>query len=290
MKHSAPPATLAHQLVTAEGATPARFLLFLHGVFGMGTNFRALAKAIVAQVPSVGVVLVDLRAHGGSQGFAPPHDLRAAAADLEALCQALAARGQRVVGVIGHSFGGKVALAFAASHPLELLVVLDSQPGPRDAAAENDSAANVLAILESLDHAWPAREAFAQALAERGLAAPVVAWLTMNLRRDGDEYRLRLDLPAIRAMLSDYFARDLFGVLADPSRAAQVGVVVGGRSTVLDAAARARLAQLAQSRPGLRVTELASAGHWVHVDDPGGVVEFVVDLLRSQLPTGGVLR
>ncbi|MBK6513065.1 MAG: alpha/beta hydrolase [Polyangiaceae bacterium] len=287
MKDSSPAASLAHQIVVADGASPQRFILFLHGVFGMGTNFRAVARAIVSREPSWGVVLVDLRGHGATPALAPPHDLGAAAGDLERLCERLASEGRPVRGVIGHSFGGKVALALVARRPLDLLVLLDSQPGPRDEAPENDSATSVLAILESLDRPWSAREDFSAALRERGLSQAIVDWLTMNVRKAGEDYRLRLDLAAIRAMLEDYFAADLFWVLEDPSRAGVMGVVIGGRSTVLGARSKERLWALAGEGSALRIVELPAAGHWVHVDDPQGVVDFAVELLRSPIFTGG---
>ena len=66
---------LAHQRVTHEGAAPTRWIYFLHGIFGMGTNFRGVAKSLAAATPDWGFVLVDLRGHGASQGFAPPHTL-----------------------------------------------------------------------------------------------------------------------------------------------------------------------------------------------------------------------
>jgi esterase len=98
---------LAHQRVTHEGAAPTRWIYFLHGIFGMGTNFRGVAKSLAAAAPDWDFVLVDLRGHGASQGFAPPHTLAAAAADVEALSREI---GLEIAGVAGHSFGGKVLL------------------------------------------------------------------------------------------------------------------------------------------------------------------------------------
>src|SRR4051812_33412858 len=117
---------LAHVIVTSPslpaGEAPSRLLLFLHGILGSGPNWRTFAKQIVAARPDWGAVLVDLRLHGESQdGFAPPHTLAAAAADLEELIATLEQTDEaaplvvrpRVRGVLGHSFGGKVALELA---------------------------------------------------------------------------------------------------------------------------------------------------------------------------------
>lgn len=253
-------------------------MLVLHGVFGLGTNFRAIARTLAAARPSWGFVLVDLRGHGASQGLPPPHDLSAAAGDLEALIAGLSVE---VRGVMGHSFGGKVTLAFLERRPdtMDVAVVLDSNPGPRAMQPEDESALSVLAALESLPPRFASREVFQGLLAARGFSAPIIEWLTMNVRRQGDDYTLRLDLPAIRALLVSYFNTDLWHVLEDPRSARALGLVVAGRSTVLDAEARARAARIATENPRLTVTDLPEAGHWLHVDDPRGTCAAVLSLL-----------
>lgn len=274
---------LTHQLVAAPSSSPSTWIFVLHGVFGMGTNFRAIAKQLTEKIPEVGYVLVDLRGHGASQGFAPPHSLASAANDLEALRLSL---GLDVRGIIGHSFGGKVALAYLKEHPLEVACILDSMPGPRKMDVTTDNAANVLQTLETIGSEWSSREDFKAALAARGFSKGIVEWLTMNVRREGDAYGLRLDLPAIRSMLEDYFAVDLWPVLECPGSANALSLVIAGRSTVFDAAARERAARAATSNPALEVIVLETAGHWVHVDDPGGVIDAVVRTIRLRSTVG----
>ncbi len=202
------PAVLAHHLVSAEGREPEAWALVLHGIFGLGANFRSVARKLVERRPEWGMVLVDLRAHGESQGLSPPHDLAAVVRDLDALSAHL---GRPVQGLIGHSFGGKVALAYLEQHPgvMKLACVLDSMPGPRRVTGD-DVVSRVLADLEAIPQPIASREAFHAHMTSRGYAKGIVDWLAMNVRRDGDAYRLRLDLPAIRLMLDDYWARDLW--------------------------------------------------------------------------------
>ncbi len=269
---------LAHQLVRSDGVTPTRWMFLLHGIFGMGTNFRTMARTLVRERPDWGFVLVDLRGHGASQGLSPPHDLEAAARDLDALERHL---GLELSGVAGHSFGGKVAIVWASRRmgALERLVVLDSSPGARRDPPTLESANRVLEVLESMPDRFDRREDFVERLGALGYARGIVEWLTMNVRRDGDRYALRLDLPAIRSMLEDYFARDCWGAMSDPRIAARTDVVVAGRSAVFDEEARARLASSSARNPSLHVTLLEQAGHWVHVDDPEGVLRVFLDAL-----------
>lgn len=274
---------LAHHVVSAEGRAPVAHMLVLHGIFGLGANFRSMARGIVKKKPEWGIVLVDLRAHGESQSFAPPHDLGSAVADLDELVSAL---GLPVAGVLGHSFGGKVALGFLERHPraMRIAFVLDSLPGPRTPSTQNDQVGAVLAALEALPPTLPNRESFKEALAARGFSPMIVDWLAMNVRRrpDGaDGYTLRLDLPAIRSMLEDYWKKDLWPVMDDPASAEAMVLMIGGRSTVFDEAARAR-ADLARAKNHhLAVEVLPEAGHWLHADDPEGVSA----LIDKYLPT-----
>src|SRR5687767_12064792 len=99
---------LAHAVLAPEGAAPRRWIMFLHGILGSGANWRSFAKGLLAACPGWGAVLVDLRMHGSSQGFAPPHTVAAAAADLASL-----GLPGPLGAVVAHSFGGKVALAYA---------------------------------------------------------------------------------------------------------------------------------------------------------------------------------
>src|SRR5580692_7313306 len=103
-------------------------MLVLHGILGSGNNFATIARRLAAACPAWGFALVDLRMHGQSQGAPPPHTIAAAAEDLGRLEEGLRSP---VAGVMGHSFGGKVALAYAAraQHELDQVWVLDASPG-----------------------------------------------------------------------------------------------------------------------------------------------------------------
>jgi esterase len=270
---------LNHQLVVKEGSLPERWLLCLHGIFGMGQNFRSLARALTDKRPDWGVVLVDLRGHGASQGFAPPNDLAATVADLDRLIVSL---GRPVRAILGHSFGGKVALAWLERHPsqMQAAFILDSMPGARVVAPENDTVAGVLETLEALPVPFASREEFKAILRRRGYETSLIEWLAMNVRREGDAFGLRLDLPGIRAMLTDYWQRDLWPAVDDPASAARLVLVIGGRSHVFGDKEMARAKAAQDHNPGLEVKVLPKAAHWVQVDDPEGVL----DAVASGLP------
>ena len=91
---------LAHAEVTAAGSAPDKSMLFLHGIFGSGANWRTFARRYVEAKPDWSAVLVDLRKHGDSQAFEGPHDLAHCANDVANLAASLALP---VRGIIGHS-------------------------------------------------------------------------------------------------------------------------------------------------------------------------------------------
>lgn len=266
-----PPApALARSVVEPESGAASSYVLFLHGILGTGGNLRGIAKRMLAGGDR-GAVLVDLRQHGRSQGFPAPHSVAAAAADLDAIAAEFP-----LSAVVAHSFGGKVALAFLARCPrLRDAYILDSTPGPRPDARGSEATLSVLQALDGLPSQLPSREAFVTHLLARGLSRDITAWLAMNVVRVAgtNEVRFGLDLPTIHALIDDYFTQDLWSVVASPPPATRLTFVAGGKSEVLSANDLQRLSTLAAAGPDRwRLRSLPSAGHWVHVDDPDGLV------------------
>jgi pimeloyl-ACP methyl ester carboxylesterase len=272
---SAEPFLLQHALVTAPDATPARWMFVLHGILGSGTNLRSLAKRLATACPAWGFILPDLRMHGLSQGAPPPHTVAAAADDLRRLDAHL---GLPVAGVLGHSFGGKVALAYLdrRGERLDHAWILDASPSAKPRGERAGATAQIVAMLRALPQPLPSRERFLAIVAEHGQAPAVAEWLAMNLRRADDGFRLRLDLDAIGALLDDYFAVDLWRVLEEGRLAAELHMVVAGRESALDEADRARLGALG---PPVFTHVLEGARHWVHVDAPDALFALLAGAL-----------
>lgn len=272
-------ARLHHERIARTGATPAAWLLLTHGIYGAGSNWRGIARKLHERRPGWGVVLVDLRLHGRSPAGDPPHTVDAAARDVRALVDELG----DVAALAGHSFGGKVVLAARSLAPADRRIqqtwVLDASPSARPNAISDgsNSVVAVLELMEQLPAEWAARDDFVAAVTAAGHDLGLAQWLAMNLVADapGAPLRSRLDLAAIRALLTDYFARDLWAAAASPD-GGELAVVVATRSPALDAADRARLAQL----PPHARTFTIDAGHWLHIAAPAAVVE----LFASELP------
>jgi pimeloyl-ACP methyl ester carboxylesterase len=267
-------ARLHHERIARTGTTPARWLAMTHGIYGAGSNWRAIARKVNERRPEWGVVLIDLRQHGKSEPGEPPHTIAACAEDLRVLIDELG----MIHALAGHSFGGKVVLATRPLVTLAQTWVLDASPSARpDAMADpENSVLRVLELMEHLPTTWPRRDDFVAAVMAEGHDAGLAQWLAMNLVAGATgAFALRLDLVALREMLADYYATDLWRSLEEP-RDGEVEIVIATRATTVSAGDRERLEH---APPHVHVHRV-DAGHWLHIEAPATIVE----LFATHLP------
>ena len=138
------------------------------------------------------VVLVDLRHHGLSSPNGKS-DLQACALDLVELQANLVGQGLPLFdAIVGHSFGGKVALAalqptLIDSFPgLSELWTLDSSPGPlSDLPEDRHEVARVISALRQIPILpLSDRKPLLTLLPEQGFSLAIMKWMTTNLRRE----------------------------------------------------------------------------------------------------------
>ena len=204
-----------HAIVTAPSANPSRYMFVLHGIFGTGGNFRSFIRRLAESCPHWGFVLVDLRGHGMSLGAPPPHTIESSAQDLVHLGQHLALN---IRGIMGHSFGGKVTLQYAALCPDELdeVWVLDSTPSTRVGGMQTVGAAHVLDTLDALPTTFSSREFFIDHMTASGMDRPQIEWLAMNVRR---RYFDQFGVGAVVGQAENAKARSLGTVVVAPIEA-----------------------------------------------------------------------
>lgn len=244
---------------------------FLHGLLGQGKNLAAIAKGL-GDRPSV---LVDLPNHGRSpwvDTVSYPQYADLVADDLRRRLG-----GRRIV-LVGHSMGGKVAMALALRHPdlLDGLVVIDIPP---DRSAGGYGFAGYLDALLAL----PLDRLSSRADADRHLGAavadPVVRdFLLQNLHRHGHGWRWLPNLAVLRAHIARVSGwPDAWGA---PWRGPVLWLRGADSPYVRDAHRPAMRALF----PAVRLVTIKHAGHWVHADRPQAVIAslsaFLGDLSR----------
>lgn len=265
------------KVIGSDPQIPAqRTIWFVHGVLGQGRNWQSFARrALAVMGGSARAVMPDLRGHGAHIPRPAPHDLEAAAADLQELA---GEQGPPDV-LVGHSLGGKIVLAWLASGQLPASTIvwsLDSPPGTDPAPGGALDPGDVLALIHSSPTPAASRDLIRAHLTAGGLPPAVVAWLLTSLRHDPDGWRWVYDLEAITSLLEDYRSRDLWPAVREGgSRVQLVRAGAGGRWS---AAEIERAAQAAAAH-GVGVHTLPRASHWLHVDDPEGTLA----LLRPSL-------
>jgi pimeloyl-ACP methyl ester carboxylesterase len=268
-------ARLHHERISHGEGTPTRWLAFTHGIYGAGSNWRGIARKIVDKRREWGVVLVDLRAHGKSETGEPPHTIDACANDVAELVASLREDGVQVSALAGHSFGGKVMLAARERIDVAQTWLLDSNPSARPGAIddERDSVVRVLRMLERMPPAWASRDAFVGAVMAEGFDQGLAQWLAMSLQpAEGNQLANRLEPAVLRELLTSYYETDGWPWVANERGSLEV--VIATKSPVWPADDRDR----SDGASHVKVHEVA-AGHWLHIEAAGPVVElFVTEL------------
>jgi len=236
--------------------------IFLHGLLGDGSNLRKLAGLCsLAATP----VLMDMRNHGRS-----PHAGDMAwpvlAADVLETADRL---GLSAFHLVGHSLGGKLAMAVAELAPKRVvsLSVLDIAP-----AAYTPGHQQVFAALQDVHEIPPASREEASRRMSGWLDDPLeIGFLMKNLARTASGVlQLRCDFPAIRAAYAGLCDSPVGGVVAYRG---PVLFLKGEHSSYInqDKAVLAR-----QLYPQSRLFTIHGAGHWLHFEQADMVAEEII--------------
>jgi len=270
--------------VDALGSRLAGTAVLLHGILGSRRNLVSFAKRLAAANPGWQFLLVDLRNHGGSASVpAPePHTLRTAAEDVLRLLQSLKLFPHCL---IGHSFGGKVAMemvfVFGRRLPRPVQVwVLDTVPG--DVYADGgDHPRDVINFVRRLQMPLASRKQLVDILTGQGFTLAGATWMTTNLQTNPDDGTLdwAFNITGIADMYASYEATDLWPLVESPPQGALIDFVRAERS-----AFRWQEADVERiTAAGARVHLLQDSGHWVHIDNPTGLTDILTPSLTSIL-------
>jgi esterase len=251
-------------ILNANQAGQGPPVVLLHGLFGAARNFGAIQRALA---PRFRVIALDMRNHGGS-----PHDpdmrYPALAEDVRDTLRSL---DTGKAAVVGHSMGGKAAMAMALQWPEDVGRLLVSDIAPVAYQHGNKAIAEAMAAIE-LTSSLTRQEADA-ALTGVVPRPDVRAFLLQNLRL-GHPPHWRIGLAEIALALPDLEGWiDLPGSYPGPS----VFVTGANSDYVLPEHRPIIRAQF----PAGRFVAVKNAGHWVHADNPSGFLSVVEAFLHD---------
>jgi len=224
-------------------------LLIAHGLFGSARNWGVIAKRLS---DTRTVLTVDMRNHGNSP-WVDAHGYGDLAADL---AQVIDAHGG-VADVVGHSMGGKAAMALALSHPglVNRLIVADIAP-----VAYDHSQSHLIHAMRAVDLSVVEKRSAADAqLAQTVPEAGVRAFLLQSL--DVKEKRWRLNFDVLEAEMGRITGWQ--HIAADFTQPALF--LAGADSDYVRPDIRP---YIKQHFPAARFAKIPGVGHWLHAEKP----------------------
>ena len=241
--------------VTGEGDKP---LILLHGLFGSGQNLGQLARGLA---DSFTVYSVDLPDHGRSPWSEECSIDSYAGTLIEWLNNTIA----EPVHLVGHSLGGKVAMAIARQRPVLVakLVILDIVAV--DYPSRHDS---VFRALRAVEQANLASRSEARELMTTILDEPRIAdfLLTNAVVDPAAGLRWRFNLNGIQSGYSNFLVAGdyphLFG-----------GATLLMRGAQSDYVSDESIEKMRSLFPLLSVITIDGAGHWLHQEQTESVLQ-----------------
>ena len=241
-------------------------LIVLHGLFGMLDNWHTVGKKLGEHFR---VFAVDQRNHGRSP-HSPELNYSVMANDIRDFAQQL-----RLPSffLLGHSMGGKVAMATALTYPVivEKLIVIDI--APRSYPAFHDV---IIEALISLNlSSYSSRKEIDIALSARIPEIPIRQFLMKNLTRDDNgSFHWKMNLPVIACQYSNI----LKGIESDTAYRNPALFIKSTKSSYV---AQSDTAEIKRLFPNTAFVDFET-GHWIHAESPEKLTETVTRFLLSR--------
>lgn len=242
-------------------------VVILHGLFGMSDNWQTIARLIGERGHAV--FCVDLRNHGQSFHH-EEFNYNLMAKDL---FQLFSSEGILFPDIIGHSMGGKAAMAYAFLHPENMgrLIVVDI--APRYYKAQHK---HIVEALKAIDFTKvKTRKAAEMELERFNIDSETRQFLLKNLYwKTENSLAWRFNLPVIERNMEEV-GREIRNV--EPFQKPAL-FIRGEKSDYINEADRVEILNFF---PKSIILTAPNSGHWVHADNPSWFVENVLEFLDA---------
>ena len=242
-------------------------LVILHGFLGMGDNWKTHAKNLAEK--GYCVHLVDQRNHGRSF-WSDIFDYDAMVEDLRIY---LDHHGLDQVILLGHSMGGKIAMAFSLKHGDRTQKVIIADIAPKYYAPHHQQ---ILAGLSTLNfHKVNSRKAAAEHLENYIPDAGTRQFLLKNLYWvDEGQLGLRVNITVLKNV-----AEAIGNAIESQNSFHQATLFLyGGNSNYIYLPTDREM--ILQYFPKAKILEIKGAGHWLHAEQPKVFFKTLTDWLK----------
>lgn len=231
-------------------------VLLIHGLFGNLDNLKGLGQALEAHHQ---VIRVDVPNHGLSEHWQQMDYPNLAKAMVDLLDDLELER----VHIVGHSMGGKIAMATALAYPNRIISLVAADIAPVAYQPRHDA---VFAALESLPLVGHTDRRFALAhLLAAGIDDATAQFLLKNLQRCDTGFRWKMNLTGLKSGYPNIIGwhnlpNESQLVFAGPSL-----FIRGGDSNYVTAEHRDGILR---QFPQAQAKTLEGCGHWLHAQKP----------------------
>lgn len=245
-------------------------VLLIHGLFGNLDNLKSLGQVLEANHQ---VIRIDVPNHGLSEHWTQM--------DYPSLAKAMVALLDKLklerVHIVGHSMGGKIAMATALAYPERIISLVAADIAPVAYQPRHDL---VFAALESLPLEGHTDRRFALAhLIAGGIDEATAQFLLKNLQRTETGFRWKMNLSGLKACYPN-----IIGWHNQPSALEQVYTgpslfIRGGDSNYVTAEHRE---EIMRQFPAVQAKTLEGCGHWLHAQKPAIFNRIVSEFIDKQ--------
>ena len=242
-------------------------VIIMHGLFGMGDNWRSIARILEDQCQSI---VVDMRNHGRS-----PHDpemnFQVMANDILELMDDL---GLEQATLLGHSMGGKVAMHIALHHSERVSRLIVADIAPKFYPPHHTTVIKAISSID-FDSMQDRSDIESAMVAFLGNDQSTIQFLMKNISRDSEgKLEWKANMPVI---ISAY------GHLMESI--GETGMYPGPTMFIRGQKSRYILEEdlpmIAGLFPQYRLETIPGAGHWVHADAPTAFAEAIRGFLAE---------
>ncbi|MFT5235306.1 MAG: esterase [Shewanella sp.] len=238
----------------STGQGPA--VILIHGLFGNLDNLNHLGKSLE---PNYRVIRVDVPNHGLSPHWSTMSYPTLAQAMIELMDELCIDEAH----LVGHSMGGKIAMATALSFPQRIISVVAADIAP---VSYQDRHLSVFNALKSVDLSQIENRSQAlSSLLLSGIDEGTAQFLLKNLARDDVGFKWKMNLDGLLDCYPEMIAWYNDSVPAKMVYKGPCLFIRGGDSDYITADHRqAILAQF----PNVQAKTIEGAGHWLHAQKP----------------------